>query len=164
MHHAIPCNTYEMWWGQHPGQRALSTSFAAELPEQSGASYVMAVDPNVYSQSPCYVCHRLVLILCTFTLTCFLIRLVEWRREYQGHASLMFTSLRMRCRQEGPVEPVHNVEDRTIPGPACHIPIRIYRPQPDGKQPLSALVYNHGELLPHGNLWRVPRDMPGAIT
>ncbi|CAK0786813.1 hypothetical protein CVIRNUC_010027 [Coccomyxa viridis] len=50
----------------------------------------------------------------------------------------------MHCRQEGPVEPVHSVEDRTIPGPACQIPIRIYRPQPDSKQPLSALVYYHG--------------------
>jgi acetyl esterase len=41
-----------------------------------------------------------------------------------------------------PGQPVHQVEDRTIPGPAGEIPIRIYRPADDG--PLPALVYFHG--------------------
>ena len=42
------------------------------------------------------------------------------------------------------MEPVHHVENRAVPGPACDIPVRIYRPQPSGGQPLSALVYLHG--------------------
>ena len=62
------------------------------------------------------------------------------------------------------MEAVHSVENRTIPGPACQIPIRIYRPQPDSKQPLSALVYYHGEQLPHGKLWPVPKDVPEALS
>ena len=62
------------------------------------------------------------------------------------------------------MQSVHDVEDRTMPGPACQIPIRIYRPQPDSKQPLSALVYYHGEQLPHGKLWPVPKDVPEACT
>ena len=62
------------------------------------------------------------------------------------------------------MEAVHSVEDRSIPGPACQIPIRIYRPQPDSKQPLSALVYYHGEQLPHGKLWPVPKDVPEALS
>jgi acetyl esterase len=41
-----------------------------------------------------------------------------------------------------PGEPVHDVEDRTIPGPAGEIPIRIYRPS--AEQSLPALVYFHG--------------------
>jgi acetyl esterase len=38
-------------------------------------------------------------------------------------------------------EPVARVEDRTIPGPASEIPIRIYTPQ--GSGPLPVLVYLH---------------------
>jgi len=34
------------------------------------------------------------------------------------------------------------VENRTIPGPAAEIPVRIYRP--DGRAPLPALVFFHG--------------------
>ena len=62
------------------------------------------------------------------------------------------------------MESVHVVEDRTIPGPACQIPIRIYRPQPDSKQPLSALVYYHGEQLLPGKLWPKPKDVPEALS
>lgn len=42
----------------------------------------------------------------------------------------------------GEGEPVAHVEDRTIPGPAGDIPIRIYRPEGDG--PFPVLVYYHG--------------------
>lgn len=39
-------------------------------------------------------------------------------------------------------EPVARVENRTIPGPAGEIPVRIYTPQGDG--PFPALVFFHG--------------------
>lgn len=39
-------------------------------------------------------------------------------------------------------EPVHHVEDRTVPGPAGEIPVRVYRPSDDDGLPL--LVYFHG--------------------
>ncbi len=42
----------------------------------------------------------------------------------------------------GDPEPVHGVVDRTIPGPAGILPIRIYRPDVDG--PLPTLVYFFG--------------------
>ena len=41
-------------------------------------------------------------------------------------------------------EPVHHVEDKTIPGPASQLPVRIYKPQASAGQQLSALVYYHG--------------------
>ena len=43
----------------------------------------------------------------------------------------------------GPGEEVANVEDRTIPGPAGPIPVRIYTPAA-GAAPRPALVYFHG--------------------
>jgi len=42
----------------------------------------------------------------------------------------------------GPPEPVHQVDDRSIPGPAGNIPVRIYTPR--GRGPLPLLVYFHG--------------------
>src|SRR5438552_9359928 len=42
----------------------------------------------------------------------------------------------------GDKEPVHAVEDRTIPGPAGEIPVRIYRPS--AATGLPVLVYFHG--------------------
>lgn len=39
-------------------------------------------------------------------------------------------------------EPVGNVEDRTIPGPAGDIPVRVYTPEGDG--PFPVIVYYHG--------------------
>jgi len=42
----------------------------------------------------------------------------------------------------GPGEPVADVRDRRIPGPAGDIPIRVYRPDAPG--PLGALVFFHG--------------------
>jgi acetyl esterase len=41
-----------------------------------------------------------------------------------------------------PVQEVARIENRTIPGPAQPIPVRIYRPVPSGTLP--ALVYFHG--------------------
>ncbi len=45
------------------------------------------------------------------------------------------------------MEPVDNMQDITIPGPASEIPIRVYKPQSHDGHPLSALVYFHGKLL-----------------
>src|SRR5688572_22824775 len=42
----------------------------------------------------------------------------------------------------GEPEPVARIEDRTIPGPAGPLPIRIYTPDGDGPRPI--LVYFHG--------------------
>jgi len=42
-----------------------------------------------------------------------------------------------------PEVPVGSVEDRTIPGPAADIPVRLYRPA-GAAGPLGALVYFHG--------------------
>jgi len=42
----------------------------------------------------------------------------------------------------GEPTPVKSVEDRTIPGPARPIPVRIYRPHADA--PVGALLYFHG--------------------
>ena len=42
----------------------------------------------------------------------------------------------------GPPEPVAKVEDRTVPGPAGEIPIRVYAPE--GTGPFPVLVYYHG--------------------
>jgi len=42
----------------------------------------------------------------------------------------------------GEVAPVSGIEDRTIPGPAGEIPVRIYTPAGDGPHPV--LVYYHG--------------------
>lgn len=41
-----------------------------------------------------------------------------------------------------PAEPVANVEDRAVPGPAGDIPVRIYTPA--GDPPFGALVFFHG--------------------
>lgn len=42
----------------------------------------------------------------------------------------------------GPVEPVHQIINRFIPGPTADLPIRIYRPTTNGSAP--AIVYFHG--------------------
>lgn len=49
-----------------------------------------------------------------------------------------------------PPEPVARVEDRTIPGPAGEIPVRIYAPEADALLP--ALVYFHGGGFVIGNI------------
>lgn len=47
-----------------------------------------------------------------------------------------------RQLDSSPPEPIHRVENRTIPGPAGEIPVRIYTPEGDG--PFPVLVYFHG--------------------
>jgi acetyl esterase len=39
-------------------------------------------------------------------------------------------------------EPLHHVEDRTVPGPGGDVPIRLYRPSAD--VPLPVVVFSHG--------------------
>ncbi len=41
----------------------------------------------------------------------------------------------------GPPEPVHSVQDLSIPGPEGELPLRVYRPS---ENPLPVLVYFHG--------------------
>jgi acetyl esterase len=50
-----------------------------------------------------------------------------------------------------PSEPVAQVEDRSIPGPAGELPVRVYRPVAGGA-PVPALVYFHGGGWVVGNL------------
>ena len=49
-----------------------------------------------------------------------------------------------------PPEPIARVEDRTIPGPAGEIPVRIYAPEADALLP--ALMYFHGGGFVIGNI------------
>jgi acetyl esterase len=51
----------------------------------------------------------------------------------------------------GEVEPVGKVEDRTIPGPASDIPVRIYYPA-DSQMTYPALVFYHGGGWVVGNI------------
>jgi|SRR5579871_392560 len=53
----------------------------------------------------------------------------------------------------GPVQEVARVQDRTIPGPAQPIPVRVYSPETGGALP--ALVYFHGGGWVFGNLDQV---------
>lgn len=48
----------------------------------------------------------------------------------------------MAARPLPPGAPVANVEDRSVPGPAGDIPVRIYTP--DGEAPFPVLVWFHG--------------------
>jgi acetyl esterase len=60
--------------------------------------------------------------------------------------------------RSGSPEEVASVENRTIPGPAGAIPIRIYRPRGAGAGPLPVLVFFHGGGWVIGNLDTV--DVP----
>lgn len=65
-------------------------------------------------------------------------------------------------------EPVSNVENRVIPGPAGDIPVRIYTP--DGNDPLPVLVFFHGggwvicDLDTHDGLCRSLANKAGCIV
>jgi acetyl esterase len=50
----------------------------------------------------------------------------------------------------GPPEPVADCQDRTIPGPAGAIPVRVYRPDLPGRLPIVAYFHGGGWVL--GNL------------
>ena len=47
-----------------------------------------------------------------------------------------------RTVTSGPVEDIHEISNRFIPGPTADLPIRIYRPTTDNNSP--AIVYFHG--------------------
>ena len=53
---------------------------------------------------------------------------------------------------DGPSQEVGAVADRTVPGPAGAIPVRIYRPQSDDGSALPVLVWYHGGGFVLGDL------------
>jgi acetyl esterase len=59
-------------------------------------------------------------------------------------------TIRMMMATPGEPEPVAHVENRTIPGPAGDIPVRIYTPQ--GSAPFPVLIYFHGGGFVIGDL------------
>jgi len=65
-------------------------------------------------------------------------------------------------------DPVAHVADRTIPGPAGEIPVRVYTPE--GAGPFPALVYYHGggwvlgNLDTHDRICRVLTNGAGCVT
>jgi acetyl esterase len=68
----------------------------------------------------------------------------------------------------GEPERVASVENRTVPGPAGEIPVRIYKP--DARGPLPALVYFHGggwvlcSLDTHDNVCRSLANQAGCAV
>jgi acetyl esterase len=73
----------------------------------------------------------------------------EIRADRVAHADVM-------ALLGGPLQEVARVEDRTIPGPAQPIPIRVYRPAAGNNLP--AVVYYHGGGWVFGNLDSVDRS------
>jgi acetyl esterase len=69
---------------------------------------------------------------------------------------------------QGPREPVANIEDRRIPGPAGQIPLRIYTP--NEKPPTGVLVWFHGGgwvlggLESHDPVCRALASGAGCVT
>jgi len=67
-----------------------------------------------------------------------------------------------------PKHPVHDVYDRTIPGPAGEIPVRVFRPSADVGRPL--LLWFHGggwvtgNLDTHDQLCRLLADHAGVVV
>src|SRR6266478_4658544 len=68
---------------------------------------------------------------------------------------------KMRALMEAnpiPVEEIYRAENRSIPGVAGDIPVRIYTPE--GNAPMGVLVYYHGggwvlgDLESHDRVWR----------
>ncbi|WP_155827037.1 alpha/beta hydrolase [Jongsikchunia kroppenstedtii] len=88
-----------------------------------------------------------------------------------GDAADVRARLKASRRPAKPV-PVAGVEDRTIPGPAGEIPVRIYRPRgaEQGPQGLPVLVYFHGggfvlcDLDSHDSCCRRLANGVGAIV
>ena len=56
--------------------------------------------------------------------------------------SVMRANTQNRIKTSGPVEAIHQIENRFIPGPTADLPIRIYRP--NAQQSTPAIVYFHG--------------------
>lgn len=65
----------------------------------------------------------------------------EQARKQPGAADAVKHLLKKRGMSTAP-EPVGRVEDRTVPGPAGTIPVRVYTPS--GAGPFPVLVYFHG--------------------
>jgi acetyl esterase len=71
-------------------------------------------------------------------------------------------------RAQNPPEPVARVEERTIPGPAGAIPVRIYTPE--GTGPFPVLVFFHGggwvicTLDTHDGLCRALANGAGCVV
>jgi acetyl esterase len=65
-------------------------------------------------------------------------------------------------------ESVHQVEDRTVPGPAGQIPVRVYTPAPGG--PFPVLMYFHGggwvigDLDSHDGICRALCNRAGCVV
>jgi len=87
--------------------------------------------------------------------------------------SVPAAQLRQRIRDaarrfKGRPVPILHVEDRSIPGPAGIIPVRVYRPSDESKLPI--VVYYHGggftwgDLDTHDNLCRKLSNRSGAIV
>jgi len=80
-------------------------------------------------------------------------------------ARLAFEKLRLPI----PGEPVAHVENRTIPGPAGAVPVRVYRAT-DAATPAPALVYFHGggwvigDLESHDNFCRALANRTQAVV
>lgn len=83
-------------------------------------------------------------------------------------AQLRQVTAQMFRAQGGEPEPVKEVEDRKIPGPAGEIPVRIYRPAAAG--PLPVLVFFHGggfvigDLDSHDAACRALTNQAGCVT
>jgi acetyl esterase len=70
---------------------------------------------------------------------------------------------------QGEVEPVGKVEDRTIPGPASEIPVRVYYPK-EIQDRCPALVFYHGggwvvgNIETHDNICRALTNIANCVT
>src|SRR3954471_21273357 len=80
-----------------------------------------------------------------------------------------FRTMTVGLRDPATLAPVRSAEDRTIPGPAGDISIRIYRPEADG--PVPTVVFFHGggfvigDLETHDNQARsICRDSRAVIV
>ena len=69
-------------------------------------------------------------------------------------------SYAMMAALDGEPIPLAGVEDRTIPGPAGEIPVRIYTPE--GSGPFPVVVFFHGGGLRHRQPRHPRRAGPGA--
>src|SRR5437867_3622222 len=70
---------------------------------------------------------------------------------------------------QGAPEPVARVDDRSLPGPAGEIPVRVYTPE--GRGPFPVLVYFHGggwvlgDLESHDAVCRrLARTVPALVV
>jgi acetyl esterase len=74
----------------------------------------------------------------------------------------------MAAATRGPGEPVAKVEDRTVPTPDGHVPIRIYTP--DGPAPYPVMLFYHGggwvigNIESHDALCRKLTNAIGCVT